>query len=68
MAIDKTPVQSSAISQVGYDPQTKTIHVGFRSGGTHPFGPFTQEEFDRFRNAPSISEHFHLHIRSKAIK
>jgi hypothetical protein len=68
MAIDKTPVQSSAIQSVGYDPSTRIIHVEFRSGGTHRFGPFEKEEFDRFRNAGSIGKHFHSHIRVKAIK
>lgn len=68
MAIDKTPVKSSAIQTVGHDPATGIIHVEFRSGGTHPFGPFTREEYERFRDADSIGKHFHSHIRAKAIK
>jgi hypothetical protein len=68
MAIDMVPVDSSAIKAVGHDPSTNTIHVEFHSGGKHPFGPFTKTEFERFRNADSIGQHFHANIRKKAIK
>lgn len=68
MPIDNTPVQSSAIKTVGYDPSTRTIHVEFRSGGTHRFRPFTQQEFERFRDADSLGKHFHSHVRAKAIR
>lgn len=68
MAIDMVPVQSSAIRAVGHDLSRNTIHIEFHSGGTHPFGPFTKEEFERFRDAESIGRHFHSHIRAKAIK
>jgi hypothetical protein len=68
MAIDMVPVQSAAISSVGHDPSTNTIHVEFHSGGTHSFGPFTKQEFERFRDADSIGKHFHANIRAQAIK
>lgn len=68
MAIDMVPVESSAIKSVGHDPSTLTVHVEFHSGGTHPFGPFSKEQFERFSAADSIGKHFHAHIRQKAIK
>jgi hypothetical protein len=68
MAISMVPVSSSAIKSVGHDPATNTVHVEFHTGGTHPFGPFTKQEFERFRDADSIGKHFHAHIRAKAIK
>jgi hypothetical protein len=68
MAIDMVPVNSTAAKAVGYDPATRMIHVAFHSGGTHPHGPFTQQEFERFRDSGSIGKHYHAHIRAKAIK
>ena len=68
MAVDMVPVDSTAARSVGYDPQTGMIHVEFHSGGTHPFGPFTKQEFERFRDADSIGKHYHAHVRAKAIK
>jgi KTSC domain len=68
MAIDMVPVNSAAIKAVGHDPRTNTVHVEFHSGGTHLFGPFTQQEYERFRDAESIGKHFHHHVRAKAIK
>ena len=68
MTVSMVPVSSSAIRAVGHDPSTGIVHVEFHSGGTHPFGPMTKEEFERFRNADSIGKHFHAHIKAKAIK
>lgn len=66
MAIQMIPVKSSAISAVGYDGST--VHVEFKSGGTHQFGPVSKSEFDKFASASSLGGHFHKHIRPKAIK
>lgn len=68
MAIDMVPVQSTAIRAVGHDASTNTIHVEFHSGGMHRFGPFSKQEFDRFRDSDSVGKHFHAHVRAKAIK
>lgn len=66
--IEMHPVESSAIRAIGHDRLTGTIHVEFRSGGVHPFGPFTANEFQEFRNAKSKGKHFHAVIRKKAMQ
>ncbi len=68
MATPMHPVKSEAISYVGHDAPTGTIHVTFKSGGTHPYGPFTRSEFEAFKNAPSVGKHFHANISKKALK
>jgi hypothetical protein len=65
---DMNPVKSEAIQAVGFDPSTSMIHVSFKSGGTHAFGPFTRADYDRFMAAPSVGKHFHSSIRHKAVK
>jgi hypothetical protein len=68
MTVEMVPVQSEAIAAIGHDASTNTVHVEFHSGGTHPFGPFTREEFEAFRDAGSVGKHFHANIRKKAMK
>lgn len=67
MATPMHPVKSEAIGYVGRDLDG-TVHVTFKSGGTHQYGPFTQKEFEDFRAAPSVGKHFHAHISKKARK
>jgi hypothetical protein len=61
-------VKSDMAHALEYDAATGTITVHFHSGGSHAFGPFTQQEYEAFRAADSIGRHFHAHIRAKAIK
>jgi hypothetical protein len=68
MAVQMHSVSSEGISAVGHDAKTGTIHVTFKSGDTHPFGPFTTWEFAAFKAAPSIGKHFHANIKRKALK
>ena len=35
--MDMTPVESSAVSAVGYDPESRTLRVAFRSGGVYDY-------------------------------
>lgn len=62
------PVNSTAIRAVGRDASTGIVHVEFHSGGTHPHGPMTQDEFERFRDAQSVGKHYHAHVKAKAIQ
>jgi hypothetical protein len=66
--VEMHPVRSEAISAIGHDAKTGEVHVAFRSGGLHKFGPFGAEDFQRFKQAESIGKHFHASIRPKAIK
>ena len=60
-------VQSEAIHSLGYDKATGAISVAFHSGGTHKFGPFSEHDYEAFKNASSIGKHFHAHIRAKKL-
>lgn len=60
-------VKSDMARALDFDPRTGTVTVHFHSGGSHPFGPFTQQEYDAFKMSDSIGRHFHAHILAKAI-
>ena len=68
MSVQMHPVKSEGISAVGHDEKNGMIHVVFRSGGIHRFGPFTKGEFDALKNASSVGKHFHANIRARAVK
>jgi KTSC domain len=62
-------VDSSNIEQVGWDEETKAVHVMFKGNSkAYRYGPFSEEEFTRFLTAPSIGKHFHSAIKGKQLK
>lgn len=52
------PVSSSNISEVGYDPDTQTLRVKFKSGGEYDYSGVSAEEHEALLSAPSIGKHF----------
>ena len=57
------PVQSSTIAAIGYDLETKTLHIEFRSGHVYEYDDITPETHEALTAAPSIGAHFGRHIR-----
>lgn len=60
-----TPVNSSNIKAVDYDPITKTLTIEFHSGGMYDYHDVTEAEHGHLIGAKSIGSHFHQHIKSK---
>lgn len=61
-----TPVKSSNISALGYDPAAQKLAVKFKgSGQTYHYDGVAQAEYDKLAQAPSIGTHFHQHVRGK---
>lgn len=59
------PVTSKNIESIAYDPETQTLEVKFKSGGTYSYQGVSKQEFEDFENASSLGSHFHHHIRSR---
>lgn len=57
------PVTSSSINAIGYEPESKTLHVEFSSGRAYHYTGVEPEEHEALVNAPSIGAHFSKHIR-----
>ncbi len=64
-AINWTPVKSSNIKHVAYDPDSLTMHVQFTSGKVYQYADFAPEEFDAFIKAESQGKHFARHIKPR---
>lgn len=57
------PVSSSNLAAVGYDPETQTLAVEFRSGGTYEYYDVPQQVFDGLLSAASHGQYFQSNIR-----
>ena len=58
------PVSSSNISAVGYDGQTRTLTIEFKSGGRHAYADVPAELHKAMMAAESVGKFFHANIKS----
>jgi KTSC domain len=60
-----TPVKSTNLHSLGYDPEAKLMRVKFRSGATHEYTGVPAAAHQAFLTAPSLGSHFANHVRGK---
>ncbi len=65
MNMDRTPVKSSQLSSVGYDPETSILEVEFSTGAVYQYFQVKPEHHAALLAADSIGGHFGQHIRGK---
>lgn len=58
-----TPVESSMMSSVGYDPQTGTLEIEFTSGAVYDYFDVPSEVHDELLVARSHGPYFDDNIR-----
>lgn len=65
-----TPVKSSSIEAIGYDPSSKIMTAKFRSGATYRYESVPSDQHANLMAADSIGTHFHKNIlgKFKAVK
>ena len=59
------PVNSEAISAIGYDLATGMMNVRFTNGNLYTFCGVPRGVADAFLSASSHGEHYNVHIRGK---
>lgn len=64
MSVDMRDVDSTAVSQVGYDMPKKRLYVNFRRGGIWYYDGISQEVFENILDSNSIGETVNILIRS----
>ena len=58
--------RSTCFKQVGYDAQSQTLYLVFRTtGAMYRYTGFTQEVWDSFINDSSLGGHFNRQIKGK---
>ena len=64
MPLEMTPVVSSNIASVGYDPDTQVLHIAFNNGRTYRYAGVPSGEYDNLLNAASVGSYFAANIRN----
>lgn len=63
--MEMTPVTSSNITHIGYEPDTQTMRVEFRHGGVYEYDRVPPEAHQALMDAPSIGNHFAVEVKPK---
>lgn len=65
MENNRTPVKSSAIISVGYDPETKLMQVEMTGGNVYDYPDVDAADHKDFMASDSMGKHLSKHIRPK---
>ncbi len=61
--MQRTPVDSSNLASVGYDPATQTLEIEFQNGRIYQYFHVLQAEYDELMAASSHGRYFNAYIR-----
>lgn len=65
--MDRKPVTSSMIAEIGYSKETKTLEVKFtRNDSIYQYSNVSVEDYNKLMAAPSIGIHFGTTIKGNA--
>ena len=62
---EMTPVVSSNLAKVGYDPDTREVHIEFTTGGKYIYENVPPEIYTDMMAAPSIGRFFMQRIKKE---
>jgi hypothetical protein len=63
--MNRTAVTSSNIRSIGFEPESETLEVEFKSGGLYQYANVPKSLFDRFMAASSKGRFFDQYVRDK---
>lgn len=68
--IQMTPVASSQLHSVGYDPEAEELHIAFKSNPArvYVYPAVDHEAHNALMTAPSIGSHFSKHIKGRTFR
>ena len=55
--------QSSNVDSIGFDPDTESLEVRFKHGGTYRYEGVSAQKYQELMAAPSVGKHIHTHIK-----
>lgn len=61
--VERSPVKSSNVKSVGYDPDTKTLAVEFNGGGVYHYHDVEKDVHDNLIGARSVGGFIHNNIK-----
>jgi hypothetical protein len=63
--MERTPVSSSNISSIGYDPDSEVLEVEFTNGAVYSYSGVPPGEYEGFTNADSKGKYLHANIKGR---
>lgn len=61
--VERSPVASSNIRSVGYDPNEKTLAIEFKDGAVYHYHDCEKDVHEALIGAKSVGSHFHANIK-----
>lgn len=61
----RTPVKSTNVKSVGYDPATRAMEVEFQNGRVYSHSNVSANDHSGLVNSSSIGGHYHKHFKDK---
>jgi hypothetical protein len=61
----REPVNSSNVSEVGYDEASSTLEVVFKNSGVYQYFDIPKSEYELLIAAPSIGQYLNQNIKGK---
>ena len=62
--MNRTPVSSSNVTSVGYDPNTLTLEVEFKDGTVYQYFDVPETVYQELMRASSVGQFMHTNIRN----
>ena len=62
--MNRTPISSSNLRSVGYDPSTSTLEVEFRHGGIYQYFDVPEARYEGLMSAYSKGSYFDTFIKN----
>lgn len=63
--MNHTPVSSSQIASVGYDPATRVLEITFKDGGTYAYDNVPANVHADLMSADSVGKAFYAMVKGK---
>ncbi len=63
--MERTPVSSSNISAIGYDPDSEVLEVEFTNGALYSYSGVSLGEYEGFISADSKGKYLHANIKGR---
>ena len=65
MPVEMTPVSSSNLSAVGYDPEAQEMTIEFQSGARYVYSGVPAEVAEELRTSSSPGSYFYRNVRNQ---
>lgn len=63
--MQREKVDSSSIKTIGYDPETKELHVDFHKSGRYVYHNVPQSTYEEFMQSDSKGKFLHAYVKGQ---